>query len=130
MARKPKEKPQPLSNLGALNEQIQNVLEKRYKVEIERDEAYAEHCFPMDEEIKLMMGNLKNDSGTDLKYLNAWYKILKLQWDGEKMEEEDRDRIRDAMRLMFNALKDGDMLDFLNVLETAEATEPEHLRVV
>lgn len=128
MARKSKkETRQPISNLGALSEQIQNVLEKRYKVECELDELYTEHCKPLADEITQLMRNLKADSQVDLKYINAWYKILKLQWDGEKFEEEDRNRVRDAMRLMFNSLKDGELLNFLEVLEPKESETPAHL---
>lgn len=103
--------------IDKLNEGIVNAFKKRFTEETRRDKKYEEHCADHDEVIKSIMSNLKTDTGGDMKDLNHWYAIWKRQQAAEKMDEEDRNRIHDTNRLMFNALARGKMFNFVDVLD-------------
>lgn len=128
MARTKKLKREPMSNLGALEEQIQSEFQRLYKLECELAKMVEKHCEPIKKDIAKLKKNLKADADVEIKDLMLFYKLLARQWDSEAMEEEDRNRVADAMHLVHSSLAKGEMMNWLEVVEKVDSEEPEHLR--
>lgn len=104
-----------LPNLQARAVCIQNGFKARLEIERRIDALIEEHIKPVKEELKKVKKNTSADTGIDATDLNNQYRIFKRQEEAKSMEDEgDRDRILDNQREAFNALKQGEMLDFFD----------------
>ena len=107
----------PKHNMKARNAIIQKQFGELFKLEQEKAAAIEKHVKKISDEIKKVRHNLKADTDIDSKDLNLFYKIFARQEEGKKLEEEDANRIADNLRSVFDALKDGGQLDFIDSIK-------------
>lgn len=109
-----------LPNVQARQACIQEGFEERLKLERKIDDLIEKHVKPVKDELKKLKKNMSADTDIEATDLNNLYRLFKRQEEAKQMEDEsDRDRILDNMREGFNALKTGEMLDFVKVLDEA-----------
>lgn len=107
-----------LANVEARNVCIQDGLADLYDLEMEKSRLEEEHLKDVKERIKKLRKNIAADTGIDATDLKLFYNIYKREQEAQAMEDEaDRNRVLDNLREVFGALKKGDMLDFVAVLE-------------
>jgi len=100
--------------LGLMGDAVPKIFEKEQQIK----KALELHVDHLKSDLSKIWKNLKADTGQDLKYLRAAYKLYKLQEEAKLMvEEDDRDKALDAIRLAMSALKKGEHLDFLKALD-------------
>jgi thymidylate synthase len=117
MAKKQEMVPDQHHNIGALNDTIVGVFQKRLKLDREIDKLAEKHIAPIKAEIKELMGTMKADTTIENKDTTLVYKLWKRQEDAkEVMDEDDGDRVQDNIKTLFGALLAGEMIDFADVV--------------
>lgn len=121
--KEPQEERVELSNVGALHDRITSTFKGIFELDqqiagrIERDIKPLRQS--RSESIKL----LKDDSGIPAAEIAAMYRVYAIQESAKLADDAAaRDKVLDDMRTLFNALADGEMLDFVDVLD-ADAEE-------
>lgn len=98
---------------------IQDGFRERLKLENEVAALEAQHIKPLKDKINKLKKNMSANSGIDATDLNNFYRLYKRQEEADTMEEGDRDRIQSNMRQAFGALRKGEMLDFIDMMNEA-----------
>lgn len=110
----------PLSQFSPV---IQTGFRKWYELEAEKRRLEEKYLADVKADIKEHKQQLKTDTGLEQKDLTVWFNVYKrYRVAADLMDEEDRDRIHDNLRTIFNALAQGQMLDFIEALEIEDAT--------
>lgn len=123
--RKPKEdEREPLTNVGALNDAVIKAFNEMLALDRQIDEETERHLKPLKEAKTKTLRNLKADTTISSTDINLFYRMWKRQQQAIEgfVDEADKDKVLDDMRTLFNALADGEMLDFVDLLE-ADAEE-------
>jgi len=129
VARNPRSDDESPSIAGTLNDTITKAFQKRLGIEREIYRLTELHLKPLKDKRTELMRALKSDTTIAGKDASLFFKVWRRQQDAlEVLEEEDREKILDDMRSLFHALAAGEMLDFIDVLGSANH-QPRHLRV-
>lgn len=127
-----------LTNVGALNDAIVNAFNELLAIDRQIDAETETHIKPLKDGRTKLLRNLKADTTIAIADINAFYRLWRRQQDAIEgfIEEDDKDKVLDDMRTMFNALATGEMLDFVDVLaesiaeqdgQEAQGHEPAHI---
>ena len=132
MARRKKEQADPderehseLTNVAALNDAIVNAFNELLAIDRQIDAETETHIKPLKAGRTKLLRNLKADTTIATADITAFYKLWRRQQDAIEgfVEEDDKDKVLDDMRTLFNALSTGEMLDFVDVLAERIAQE-------
>lgn len=103
------------------NELIQRTFPEILSLKKQIAALMEQHVKPVQRTLKKTWGELKAKTGTERADLDLLYRLYERdQLAGEMDEDTDRDRIMANLRRTFEALKDGDMLSFLDALEQTD----------
>ena len=117
-----------LHNVGAIHDAIVSAFPKILADEMHRKELYEEHIREVQEGITAQFKRLSADCDIPIKVLKYMFRGYMMEQEAEQFEDEnDRDKVRDGLRLAFGAMVKGKTLSFLDVLED-ENFLPERLK--
>ncbi len=106
-------------NSAARRALIRDTMEQVFAKDMEIEAAEELHVEPLKAERKKLWADCKTDAEIPLGVLKAHYKLVKMsRRDFE--EEDDAAEFRDAMKETWEALEEGDQLDWLDSAEKAE----------
>jgi hypothetical protein len=119
---------EPLTNVGALNDAIINAFREVRAIDIDINELTETHIKPLKDERVRLLRELKADTTIDGSDVRLFFQIWSRQEDARTiLEEADRDRVLDNLRTLFVALSQGEMLDFVDLLQDG-AHKPAHIK--
>ena len=102
-------------------DQLADIIADGFKVRYEHDcaieRAITKHVKPLKDVKKEDWDQLAVDSGIDKKDLGLDYAKYKRQEDARTLDDDDRDRIFDNMRIVYHALGKHQMLDMIDALD-------------
>lgn len=111
----------PKHNVAARHQLIRDGFKTVLRLEREKDGLEDKHIKPLKEEIGKKWKSLKADCNIELTDLKLQYKLWKRQEDSKAFDEaEERDRVQDGLRQIFEALHEGEMYDFIDGIEQIE----------
>lgn len=115
----------PKHNVGARNAVINDWAKKRLAKQREIDKAIETYVAPLKSDMSRLDKNVKTDTGMALKYLTGvFYKPLKLQQDAKDfLDEDERDKVLDELRAIFESMAAGGQLDFIGAIQAAATDE-------
>lgn len=102
-------------NLQTVSTDIKAAFARRYGIE-QKMKAAVE---PYKQDKKAVWDGLKTDTGMEAKDLQLAYKLYARDQEAKGFDEEDRIRVLDNLRIIFEGLVVGETVDFLDVLERA-----------
>lgn len=108
-----------LTNIKARSICIQDGFKKLYELRRQKESLEVEHLNDVKDEIKTLKRTLKADTDIDSKDLDLAFKVYERERLAREMEDDDTDRIQDNLLEVFRALKGGEMVNFLDILEAA-----------
>jgi len=108
-----------LLNSANRQECLQKAFKEVAELERQKEALVEQYIKPIRDAIKKAKQNMKGDTDIEIADFNLMFKLYKRQEDAKMMEEDDRARVMDNMREAFSALHEGDMLDFVDVLDAA-----------
>ncbi len=116
----------PGHNSEARKKLTAEVFQKMFKKEQDIEKAMVLHVKDLKDDLARMKKNLKADVDVDLKYLMPNYKLYKLEQEALLMEDDDgRSDALQGLRLSFESLQHGGIVDFIKVLEEPDENEEE-----
>lgn len=111
----------PKHNVAAHHQAIRDTFKTVLGLERQKDSLEEEHIEPVKKAIREKWQTLKADCDIELTDLKLQYKLWKRQEEAKLFDEaEERDRVQDGLRLIFEALNEGEMLDFISGIEQIE----------
>lgn len=113
---------QALANIGARRDRMKEGFERLYRLECEKKDLEEEHLTEVKDEIKKERKNISADCDVEAADWKIMYAAFKREQEAKKCEnEEDRIRIYDNLKFAYSVLAQGEMVDFVAVMEQAEA---------
>lgn len=111
-----------LPNTEARDVSLQDGFADLLELEREKADLKAEHLADVEDRIKKTRKNITTNTGIEAADWKHFYAIYKREQDAALLEDEgDKDRILTNLRDTFHALSKGDMVDFVKVMEQAQA---------
>lgn len=111
-----------IPNVEARQACVRDGFAARFAVERQIAALEAEHIKPLKDAKSKAWKNVSADTGHAITDLNDQYRIYKRQELAKLFEEEaDRDTVLDTQREIFESLRAGQTIDFLDVLAKAPA---------
>ncbi len=124
MAETVKESANREHNRGSLLAQRQVAHREILALERQIEALKETHIKPLQKQISKKKKNVCTDEGCNIKQFNAWHTIFRQQEDAKQFEDEGaRDKVLDGIRIGYEALSEGEMLDFVSVLTGDGAPE-------
>lgn len=105
-----------LIKVADLDDAIIKGFKKRWSHDKKIKKAETEHVDPLKEDRNSDWDQLSTDTGIDKKDLNLRYALFKRQEEAKLLDEDDRDRILDNLRILHHGLAKGGMVDFVDAL--------------
>jgi len=106
-------------SVAAINERIARDFSERLKLERDIKDAIDEHVKPLREARTKLKRELKAAVDIDGEDLDVMFAVFKRKEQGAAMDEAgDRERVAENLRIVFNALVKGQMLNFIDVIGT------------
>ena len=111
-------------NAPARREQIRMVLQQALTLERQRRAKVESEVKPIQDKLTKLFRGLKTDLNIPIGDARAMFKLYLREQDVAEWEDDDEAAaVQDAMRELFEAMQEGDMLDFITVLERTAGNE-------
>jgi len=111
-------------NVEAINKTLSDGMEEMLRLEREIAEKKEAHVAPLQEALKKKKRQMKADTNVSIQAINAHFKVFKLYRSAEEMtEEDDGDKLRDDLRIVYDAMLAGGQLSWVDVIEQQAAAE-------
>ncbi len=112
----------PRLSADQLPNAIKTAFAQLYALDCEIADLKATHIVPKTDERTALWRGLKKDSGIERADLELFYKLYKRHRTAQDLEDEaDGERIQSNLRRAFTALKQGEVLNFLDALDQLKA---------
>lgn len=112
-------------NLSETHKLIPTAFEAMWAKRQAIEKAMETHVNHLKDDLGRLKKNLKTDSGQDLKYLMPSYALYELEQRAKQLEDDDeRHNALDGLRIGFEGLQKGEIVDFITALEDDTAPEP------
>ena len=106
-------------NLANINAAVIDGFAKRLNIETQIAALKATHIKPLQEDLSEVVKDQKKESGIDGKDLAIFYAAYKRQQEAKAfVDDDDRDRVLENMRIVFEAMQQGGQLDFIDAVTT------------
>ena len=113
-------------NAVARREQIRMILKQAASLEQQRRSAMESNIKPIQDKLTKLFRGLKTDLNIPIGDARAMFKLYMREIDIADWEDQDEaDSVKDAMRELFEALQEGEMLDFVQAMQKTEGEKAE-----
>ena len=90
----------------------------------EKSAMRSKHLEPLQKDITKAMRGLKKDLDLNGKDLSFFIKLRERELEAAAMEDDDGAKLMDDLKSIFNGMRAGGQLNFLEVVESAGAAQP------
>jgi hypothetical protein len=111
-------------NIEAINEAMADTMDEVLALDRKIAEEKERHIKPLQDARKKKIRKMKADTNVSIQAFNAHCKLFKLNASAEDMtEEDDADKLRDDLRIVYDAMAASGQLDWVDAVQHAEAAE-------